>query len=57
MAWLHMIRDYVAGSFHIDREDFDLSPFNAAGGLGKFWSLFGGDMDGIIEEMNEVLAA
>jgi type I restriction enzyme, R subunit len=57
MEWLRMIRDYIAGSFHIDREDFDLSPFNAAGGLGKFWSLFGGEMDGIIGEMNEVLAA
>jgi type I restriction enzyme R subunit len=57
MEWLRMIRDYVAGSFHIDREDFDLSPFNAAGGLGKFWSLFGGDLDGIIGELNEVLAA
>ncbi len=57
MEWLRMIRDYVAGSFHIDREDFDLSPFNAAGGLGKFWSLFGADVDGIIGEMNEVLAA
>lgn len=57
MEWLRMIRDHVAASFHIEREDFDYSPFNAAGGLGKFWSLFGGDVDGVIGEMNEVLAA
>ncbi|MFN8395731.1 MAG: type I restriction-modification enzyme R subunit C-terminal domain-containing protein, partial [Bacteroidia bacterium] len=57
MEWLRMIRDYIAGSFHVEREDFDYSPFNAAGGLGKFWSLFGGEMDGIIGEMNEHLAA
>lgn len=24
MAWLRMIKDYVANSFHIDKEDFDL---------------------------------
>jgi len=57
MIWLRMIKDYVAASFHIDREDFDLSPFNAKGGLGKMWQLFGGETEGIIGELNEVLAA
>jgi type I restriction enzyme R subunit len=38
MMWLRMIKDFVANSFHIEREDFDLSPFNAAGGLGNFGS-------------------
>lgn len=57
MLWLRMIIDYVASSFHIDREDFDLSPFNAQGGLGKMWQLFGGETEEIIEELNEVLAA
>ncbi len=57
MMWLRMIKDYVAGSFHIDREDFDLSPFNAQGGLGKMWQLFGGETEEIIGELNEVLAA
>lgn len=57
MNWLRMIKDYIAGSFHIDKEDFDLSPFNAQGGLGKMWQLFGERTDEIIEELNEVLAA
>lgn len=57
MQWLRMIKDYVAASFHIERDDFDLSPFNAQGGLGKMWQLFGADTDDIIVELNEVLAA
>jgi type I restriction enzyme R subunit len=57
MQWLRMIKDYVANSFHIDREDFDLSPFNAQGGLGRMWQLFGDKTDEIINELNEALAA
>ncbi|MDP4207276.1 MAG: type I restriction-modification enzyme R subunit C-terminal domain-containing protein [Bacteroidota bacterium] len=57
MEWLRMMKDYVANSFHIDRDDFDLSPFNANGGLTKMWALFGEQTDEIINELNEALAA
>ncbi len=57
MQWLRMIKDYVASSFHVDKEDFELDPFNKNGGLGKMWQLFGERMDEIIGELNEVLAA
>jgi type I restriction enzyme R subunit len=57
MQWLRMIKDYVATSFHIEKDDFDLSPFNAEGGLGKLWQLFGDQTDDIIQELNEALAA
>ena len=57
MQWLRMIKDYVAGSFHMSKEDFELDPFNKNGGLGKMWQLFGEKTDEIIEELNEVLAA
>lgn len=57
MQWLHMIKDYVANSFHIDKDDFDLSPFIANGGLTKMWNLFGEQTDEIINELNEALAA
>jgi type I restriction enzyme R subunit len=57
MLWLRMIKDYVVNSFHIEKDDFDLNPFNAAGGLGKFYTLFKDDYEKIIEELNEVLAA
>ncbi len=57
MKWLHLIKDYVAASFHIERGDFELAPFNAAGGLGRMWQLFGDRTDALIDELNEVLAA
>ena len=57
MQWLRMIKDYVAGSFHVGKDDFELDPFNKEGGLGKMWQLFGAQTDGIIDELNEVLAA
>jgi type I restriction enzyme R subunit len=57
MQWLRMIKDYVINSFHIDKDDFDLNPFNAQGGLGKMWQLFGNQTDEIINELNEALAA
>lgn len=56
MQWLRMIKDYVANSFHVDKEDFELDPFNKNGGLGRFWQLFGEETEEILEEMNEVLA-
>lgn len=57
MQWLHMIRDHVANSMHIGRDDLDMSPFDAQGGLGKMYQLFGADMDNLIDELNEVLVA
>ncbi len=57
MQWLRMIKDYVAQSFHVDREDFELDPFNKAGGLGKFYQVFGAEYERILMELNEVLAA
>lgn len=57
MHWLRMMKEYVASSFQIEKDDFDLSPFNAEGGLSKFWQLFGEQTDAIIEELNEALVA
>jgi len=57
MQWLRMIKDYIANSFHVDNDDFELDPFNKEGGLGKMWRLFGEKTDEIINELNEVLAA
>jgi type I restriction enzyme R subunit len=57
MEWLRMIKDCIASSFHLDKDDFELDPFNKVGGLGKMWQLFGEETDGIIGELNEVLAA
>jgi type I restriction enzyme R subunit len=57
LEWLHMIRDHIGTSIHIDRDDLDMAPFDAKGGLGKMYQLFGENMDGVLHEMNEALAA
>lgn len=57
MAWLRMIRDHVANSFHIERDDLEMSPFDGQGGLGRMYQLFGAKMDTLLEELNEVLVA
>ncbi len=57
VAWLRMIKDHVVSSYHIELDDLDYTPFDAKGGKGKMYQLFGNEMNGIIEELNEVLAA
>ena len=55
MNWLHMIRDHVANSFHIERDDLEMAPFDAQGGLGRMYQLFGARMEPLLDELNEVL--
>lgn len=57
MEWLHMIRDHIISSFHIERNDLESTPFDAKGGMGKMYQLFGDRMEPLLEELNEVLAA
>ena len=56
MEWLRMIRDHIVNSFHLDKDDLDMAPFDANGGLGKMYQLFGNDMDALVNELNEALA-
>ncbi len=57
MDWLYMLKEQIATSVHMDIEDLDLTPFDAKGGKGKMWQLFGEGMTVIIDELNEALAA
>ena len=57
MAWLRMIRDHLATSFTIERDDLEMAPFDARGGLGRMYALFGDRMDDVMSEMNQALAA
>lgn len=57
MEWLRMIRDHISTSFHVERTDLELSPFNDKGGLGKMYQLFGDNMNKIFNELNEALSA
>ena len=54
MVWLRMIRDHVAISFHIDRDDLEDAKFGQ-GGLGRMHQLFGARMEPLLDELNEVL--
>ena len=56
MEWLRMIRDHITHSFHLERGDLDMAPFDGKGGLGRMYQLFGERMDGVIDELNGVLA-
>jgi len=55
--WLDAIRDHIAASFAIEMEDFDYVPFMQRGGLGKVNQVFGAQLTGLLNELNEVLAA
>ncbi|PWN06859.1 DEAD/DEAH box helicase family protein [Rhodohalobacter mucosus] len=57
MNWLRMIKDHIATSVHFNKEDLNMAPFDAKGGIGKMYQLFGDEIDHIIEEMNEELVA
>ena len=57
MNWLRLIKDHIAGSFHIELNDLDYTPFDAQGGRGRMYKLFGSQMNQIIDELNEALAA
>ena len=56
MEWLRMIRDHIISSFHLDRDDLGMAPFDGKGGMGQMYKLFGDRMDSVIEELNEALA-
>jgi type I restriction enzyme R subunit len=57
LHWLKMIRDHVAANLVIEKDDFELAPFNQEGGLGKVYKIFGSELDVLIEDLNGVLAA
>ena len=56
-AFLQLIRDHVITACRLEREDLDYAPFDAKGGLGKMYQLFGDGMDTLIEEANQELTA
>jgi type I restriction enzyme R subunit len=57
VRWLEMIRDHVAMSLEIAVEDFDDVPFVQEGGRGRANEVFGNELEPLLREVNEVLAA
>ncbi|MHB1144685.1 MAG: type I restriction-modification enzyme R subunit C-terminal domain-containing protein [Thiobacillus sp.] len=41
----------------IEPDDFEYAPFAQEGGLGKVYQLFGDELNTLIEQLNETLAA
>lgn len=57
LDWLRMIKDHIVSSYHIEIDDLDYTPFDSQGGRGKMHQLFGNEMNDIINELNQELAA
>lgn len=55
--WLRLMKDHIASSCRVAREDFDYAEFADRGGLQKAWTVFGNELDGLMGEMNEELVA
>lgn len=52
-----MIRDHIATSLIIQMNDFEYAPFHEKGGMMKVYQVFGEELNSILEELNERLAA
>lgn len=55
--WLDAIKDHIASSLNIEQDDLEEVPFNAIGGLGRAYELFGDKLTEILDELNVRLAA
>ena len=55
--WLRLMKDHIASSCHIGRDDFDYAELADKGGLQKAWGLFGKELDVLMDEMNWELVA
>jgi type I restriction enzyme R subunit len=55
--WLRLMKEHIASSCSISRDDFDYAELADKGGLQKAWGLFGKELDGLMGEMNAELVA
>lgn len=55
--WLRLIRDHLAASLSIEPRELLDPPFSQRGGLGRARELFGHELDGLLVELTEVIAA
>ena len=57
LDWLRLIRDHLAASLSIEPRELLDPPFSQRGGLGRARELFGQDLDTLLAELTEVIAA
>jgi type I restriction enzyme R subunit len=55
--WLRLMKEHIASSCAISRDDFDYAELADKGGLQKAWGLFDKELDGLMSEMNVELVA
>ena len=55
--WLEMMKDHIATSLEVEVDDFDLTPFTNEGGLARASKVFGKELQAVVRELNEALAA
>ncbi|WP_235180066.1 type I restriction-modification enzyme R subunit C-terminal domain-containing protein [Acidithiobacillus thiooxidans] len=55
--WLRLMKDHIASSCSIARDDFDYAELADKGGLQRVWQVFSNELDGLMEEMNRELVA
>ncbi|MBK9577817.1 MAG: DEAD/DEAH box helicase family protein [Fibrobacteres bacterium] len=55
--WLRLMKDHIASSCSIARNDFDYGEFNLRGGLQKAWADFGATLDPLMDELNKEMVA
>src|SRR5690606_31691038 len=57
MAWLRLVRDHIATSVHLDRDDLELGTMGQQGGLDRMYKLLGEEMDTFIKELHKTFAS
>ncbi|KAA0233123.1 MAG: DEAD/DEAH box helicase [Actinobacteria bacterium] len=55
--WLRLIRDHLAASLSIEPQELLDPPFSQRGGLGRARELFGRELDALLTELTEAVAA
>ena len=57
LAWLDDIKNHIATSLSIEIDDFDYAPFQGKGGRMRVHQVFGDELESVLSELSEVLAA
>jgi len=57
LEWLRMIKNHIATSMEIQKEDLQSVPFNNRGGVVRATEVFDDELDEILSELNQELVA
>ncbi|MGY1827598.1 type I restriction endonuclease subunit R [Blastococcus sp. SYSU DS0541] len=57
LEWLERIRDVIGSSLTVTVDDLDDAPFAERGGLGGAYKVFHGELEPLLDELNQALVA